>query len=130
MIRRPPRSTRTDTRFPYTTLFRSTHQGQPAGQGGAPVSGDQTAVRLHEGEVSGAGEKHRAVADAVHVGQSVDGATTFDGRGAHIRHQGARKRDLLSENTTENRGFGRFFLLFGNQERSEESRVGTECVNE
>src|SRR3546814_637451 len=24
MIRRPPRSTRTDTRFPYTTLFRST----------------------------------------------------------------------------------------------------------
>src|SRR3546814_6635983 len=25
MIRRPPRSTRTDTRFPYTTLFRSIH---------------------------------------------------------------------------------------------------------
>src|SRR3546814_3847964 len=24
MIRRPPRSTRTDTHFPYTTLFRST----------------------------------------------------------------------------------------------------------
>src|SRR3546814_19446565 len=29
MIRRPPRSTRTDTLFPYTTLFRS---GQQAGQ--------------------------------------------------------------------------------------------------
>src|SRR3546814_11798604 len=29
MIRRPPRSTRTDTLFPYTTLFRST---------GGPVS--------------------------------------------------------------------------------------------
>src|SRR3546814_15684637 len=26
MIRRPPRSTRTDTLFPYTTLFRSSHQ--------------------------------------------------------------------------------------------------------
>src|SRR3546814_2726264 len=25
MIRRPPRSTRTDTLFPYTTLFRSPH---------------------------------------------------------------------------------------------------------
>src|SRR3546814_4341793 len=25
MIRRPPRSTRTDTPFPYTTLFRSPH---------------------------------------------------------------------------------------------------------
>src|SRR3546814_4539641 len=25
MVRRPPRSTRTDTLFPYTTLFRSPH---------------------------------------------------------------------------------------------------------
>src|SRR3546814_1082185 len=33
MIRRPPRSTRTDTLFPYTTLFRSSvrsSQGVPA----------------------------------------------------------------------------------------------------
>src|SRR3546814_15138430 len=27
MIRRPPRSTRTDTLFPYTTLFRSVYRG-------------------------------------------------------------------------------------------------------
>src|SRR3546814_15333759 len=27
MLRRPPRSTRTDTRFPYTTLFRSLDRG-------------------------------------------------------------------------------------------------------
>src|SRR3546814_11996093 len=26
MIRRPPRSTRTDTLFPYTTLFRADHE--------------------------------------------------------------------------------------------------------
>src|SRR3546814_3214905 len=35
MIRRPPRSTRTDTLFPYTTLFRSPHrrrQGEQAGK--------------------------------------------------------------------------------------------------
>src|SRR3546814_4171380 len=33
MIRRPPRSTRTDTLFPYTTLFRSnlTSSGRPIG---------------------------------------------------------------------------------------------------
>src|SRR3546814_8639556 len=31
MIRRPPRSTRTDTLFPYTTLFRSYHEGRGAG---------------------------------------------------------------------------------------------------
>src|SRR3546814_12334136 len=29
MIRRPPRSTRTDTLFPYTTLFRSKGADQP-----------------------------------------------------------------------------------------------------
>src|SRR3546814_13947860 len=38
MIRRPPRSTRTDTLFPYTTLFRS---GQPAVEGaGVEAPGD------------------------------------------------------------------------------------------
>src|SRR3546814_1158454 len=32
MIRRPPRSTRNDTLFPYTTLFRSRRQGPAAQQ--------------------------------------------------------------------------------------------------
>src|SRR3546814_5597789 len=32
MIRRPPRSTRTDTLFPYTTLFRSLHQREQRSQ--------------------------------------------------------------------------------------------------
>src|SRR3546814_8995115 len=31
MIRRPPTSTRTDTLFPYTTLFRSRHENASAG---------------------------------------------------------------------------------------------------
>src|SRR3546814_16342174 len=36
MIRRPPRSTRTDTLFPYTTLFRS-HRGRSGrGRGNCP----------------------------------------------------------------------------------------------
>src|SRR3546814_11865513 len=30
MIRRPPRSTRTDTLFPYTTLFRSAGPADPS----------------------------------------------------------------------------------------------------
>src|SRR3546814_1680896 len=36
MIRRPPRSTRTDTLFPYTTLFRSL-----SGSGRIDVTGDE-----------------------------------------------------------------------------------------
>src|SRR3546814_20053141 len=35
MIRRPPRSTRTDTLFPYTTLFRS-RRNRPRGDGRVP----------------------------------------------------------------------------------------------
>src|SRR3546814_2145543 len=48
MIRRPPRSTRTDTLFPYTTLFRS-RQPQPQHHLQARVvSADETAQR-HQG---------------------------------------------------------------------------------
>src|SRR3546814_7091651 len=36
MIRRPPRSTRTDTLFPYTTLFRS-EDARPCGAGGSLI---------------------------------------------------------------------------------------------
>src|SRR3546814_20226007 len=36
IIRRPPRSTRTDTLFPYTTLFRS-DEGEPDSSAGVPV---------------------------------------------------------------------------------------------
>src|SRR3546814_5406351 len=38
MIRRPPRSTRTDTLFPYTTLFRSnTHEARLMAEAGADI---------------------------------------------------------------------------------------------
>src|SRR3546814_5130350 len=53
MIRRPPRSTRTDTLFPYTTLFRSIKQydvrkeascNQALGKGDAIELGDARAL--------------------------------------------------------------------------------------
>src|SRR3546814_3958942 len=44
MIRRPPRSTRTDTLFPYTTLFRSGGEAVGDDEGGAPA--DQLSQRL------------------------------------------------------------------------------------
>src|SRR3546814_3111225 len=44
MIRRPPRSTRTDTLFPYTTLFRSTIPTAPCNRPDrrSPPPGSQT----------------------------------------------------------------------------------------
>src|SRR3546814_15630381 len=47
MIRRPPRSTRTDTLFPYTTLFRSVKMRKPI------------VVRLHDKQVTERDPGHR-----------------------------------------------------------------------
>src|SRR3546814_17879083 len=53
MILRPPRSTRTDTLFPYPTLFRS-HPGRAShagmNDGTPPVSSTDRAIRGAEGE--------------------------------------------------------------------------------
>src|SRR3546814_15148478 len=59
MIRRPPRSTRTDTLFPYTTLFRSLAPGNSIGR--LTVNGDLAfaAGSTHEVEVNAAGEADR-----------------------------------------------------------------------
>src|SRR3546814_18842292 len=56
MIRRPPRSTRTDTLFPYTTLFRSARaeqRGRCQGDWGAGP-GDPALDRHHHTPTTGA----------------------------------------------------------------------------
>src|SRR3546814_11454554 len=55
MIRRPPRSTRTDTLFPYTTLFRSQHG---AGETHPGMQAEQ--LEAHGGRAVGQGrsEEH------------------------------------------------------------------------
>src|SRR3546814_10164313 len=50
MIRRPPRSTRADTLFPYTTLFRSARKPAPKRwAGSAPRPGRRAASRRRAG---------------------------------------------------------------------------------
>src|SRR3546814_20318314 len=95
MIRRPPRSTRTDTLFPYTTLFRS-----PDRAGNLPVAGraGERAVVLqyrvlHRARVAGRTGLER-------------GASRPAARPARAQHLGASASC-----------------------RSEERRVGTECVS-
>src|SRR3546814_3407455 len=70
MIRRPPRSTRTDTLFPYTTLFRSGDQhvaaeGQlaEAGRGavGDDLAGRDLVAHLHQRALVDAGVLVRAL---------------------------------------------------------------------
>src|SRR3546814_12000577 len=52
MLRRPPRSTRTATLFPYTTLFRSTDRA------GVPVSGTDGIVAPVVGDYSPVETRH------------------------------------------------------------------------
>src|SRR3546814_2297265 len=65
MIRRPPRSTRTDTLFPYTTLFRSARRR--AAQQVQEVRGDRVVIGHDVDAAAIAGEvppvkQHRAEA--------------------------------------------------------------------
>src|SRR3546814_16447575 len=91
MIRRPPRSTRTDTLFPYTTLFRSGYRERGSSGGMASwVAGEL----LRRGMVDGVAHVTRA-------------APATEGR--LFRYRTARDLTAL---------------------RSEERRVGEECVSQ
>src|SRR3546814_1636760 len=61
MIRRPPRSTRTDTLFPYTTLFRSSptsRDGPRRGFGRTHPNGSRSHSRFARRELSHQGGKN------------------------------------------------------------------------
>src|SRR3546814_19905940 len=94
MIRRPPRSTRTDTLFPYTTLFRSAHHRH-------------VLARPGERGIGGAIERP---------------AARLRGRDPPIE-PGAVQAVELEAHAREARA-----AVIGG-ERSEERRVGKECVS-
>src|SRR3546814_2609289 len=56
MIRRPPRSTRTDTLFPYTTLFRSPGRARAAGCGPATTTWSSSGTAAGCGRAAAAGD--------------------------------------------------------------------------
>src|SRR3546814_3126104 len=94
MIRRPPRSTRTDTLFPYTTLFRS-HLGGEAHRGGGfrivrgatAVGGDLGVVQLRQ-VLAQVGVRRQTVRAAVDLG---------DGQGDPLAGRG--RQAALAEGT-------------------------------
>src|SRR3546814_2378610 len=65
MIRRPPRSKRTDTPFPYSTLFRSLHLGRTVDVGQRDVIG----MRGAEGAELFRRARILKAAPGVHIGQ-------------------------------------------------------------
>src|SRR3546814_13437129 len=107
MIRRPPRSTRTDTLFPYTTLFRS----------GAPALRVLREQPVQDGSPyifpSDGGQSHFVAADGV-LGRICHGLGWTDVTAHTLRHT-----------------FGSIAGELGYSEltRSEERRVGKEGVS-
>src|SRR3546814_20003995 len=101
MIRRPPRSTRTDPLFPYTTLFRSIgapehgRRAEPRRHGGFGVAIGFIVVRAAEQREGQGGEKENSPHDAMN---------------ARSRRRGQPRSRLKLD-------------------RSEERRVGKECVS-
>src|SRR3546814_9762868 len=70
MIRRPPRSTRTDTLFPYTTLFRSHPRAWPF-----EPSGDHHAAVARPGDGRGDARTEKRDAGQARLRARADGNT-------------------------------------------------------
>src|SRR3546814_9828909 len=94
MIRRPPRSTRTDTLFPYTTLFRSDQADDPAlGPRGHHDRGDgQPGASLL---VPAGPQRHRSLQPAAQTAYGIavglgleEGVLAVDGHGTTLVRPG------------------------------------------
>src|SRR3546814_14681413 len=87
MIRRPPRSTRTDTLFPYTTLFRSLLKQHDAAIIGVDIARDDAGRLARYGAVHS--RLQRAREDRSRIDQIVAVAD-------HARRSGADSRGLFT----------------------------------
>src|SRR3546814_13506920 len=131
MIRRPPRSTRTDTLFPYTTLFRSSLQARDADDGGVVavevLAGEQLAdLELDE-------LQDLLVVDHVGLVQRDEQVRHADLLGEQnvltgLRHRAVGRRDHEAR-AVHLSGTGDHVLDVVGVARSEERRVGKEGVS-
>src|SRR3546814_17029417 len=102
MIRRPPRSTRTDTLFPYTTLFRSRPRPHLTAVALSAITGPAAShARVRARRPAGAGE-----------------------RTGVARRRADRGESTLSDHQQPDRSRGAL-----SPRRSEERRGGKECVS-
>src|SRR3546814_21116089 len=104
MIRRPPRSTRTDTLFPYTTLFRSAELEERLAAtaaeietlAGIPVALAEKRAALSE-LIDAAEARPRAAADTLAQGETRPGAAAKALQAADARLTNAREHSLPPE---------------------------------
>src|SRR3546814_5990619 len=94
MIRRPPRSTRTDTLFPYTTLFRSANLRSTGGRQVDDLAEREGTIATHRNRVRAArvhvnriAERHRADQFAADDGRIMVGDRRLDQEGVLDAHR-------------------------------------------
>src|SRR3546814_6529092 len=94
MIRLPPRSTRTDTRFPYTTLFRSVPD---VAEGPArPLQ-----LRGHDADLRVAGRRRGLRSRLARRGQPGRGSRQAEAAEAALRQPGRHLAGRSEEHTSE-----------------------------
>src|SRR3546814_5389688 len=103
MIRRPPRSTRTDTLFPYPTLFRSAHLPQHVAVARALAPGDVPgALHLLHPAVDGIGDQFLMSPAAAQL--AVDLGDDLAGRVIAVGVDGRNRADSASRRPCARRG--------------------------
>src|SRR3546814_20729575 len=118
MIRRPPRSTRTDTLFPYTTLFRSGNRlGQVELAADLVRRIEQRDVVAALGGDRRAGQARRARADHGDTPGRIGRRVFQPGLVAGARVDQAARTPVLEH------------VVQARLVESDERRVGTECVS-
>src|SRR3546814_21003001 len=133
MIRRPPRSTRTDTLFPYTTLFRSHRHTLHSVRAG---------LELQAGEDARAGDLRARLLVAADLDfGGIDDleapALQLSVALVHAQEVGGKERRLVAAGAGAHLedGIARVGLVLRQQQdlqrvlRSEERRVGKACVS-
>src|SRR3546814_7807871 len=97
MIRRPPRSTRTDTPFPYTTLFRShVEVGLRGPPPGLPVVVGALQLRQRFRGVQVAVQEGRAGRGGRKAGEAVERDVELGGRAADLERSEEHTSELQS----------------------------------
>src|SRR3546814_21106436 len=131
MIRRPPRSTRTDTLFPYTTLFRSADvkadsvnilQGNDVDR---KTSTTETETYLRTSSGTSSGTSTYAGASASEGGLSAQ-ASAGAGAEAHNSNQGdleLYKKTTTTKTNEQNTAIGYSFTVSGTANNQDNGRA-------
>src|SRR3546814_13017928 len=123
MIRRPPRSTRTDTHSPFTTRFRSHAQAN------GDVSGARRFTRRHASMLLATFAVSSCAGSTMLRADSLAGERASASVGAMTPEAGRALFEEARSSVLPKAGFrSRIALRDGVLNRPEERRVGNECV--